>query len=188
MCPDAESILEKIEGTQNLTGASNYWQMVIELRPYMFQVGQPLLFLSNLSSPKSALFKCPALQNPDVRKWMSEVFPVDLQRLKDSEKEPLDLARIQNEALRLSLEAVRVQLVQQTRILERVEQKLERRTTVLSPAKGYSNETCTRSDAETRAAEDTGLYEADDMTALSGPLSAPHLSERMLLDPELKWI
>ncbi|KAJ7251311.1 hypothetical protein C8J57DRAFT_1238668 [Mycena rebaudengoi] len=136
--------------------------------------------------PKSALFKLPALQNPDVRSWMSSVFPVDLKRLKDSEKdsekEPLDLARIQNEALRLSLEEVRVQLVQQTRILERMEQKFERRTAVFSPAKGYSNEAYVRSDdnpfvvhthaqildppstidAETRACEDTGLYEADD--------------------------
>ncbi|KAJ7242020.1 hypothetical protein C8J57DRAFT_1244263 [Mycena rebaudengoi] len=89
---------------------------------------------------KSALFKLPALQNPDVRNWMSSIFPVDLKRLKDSEKEPLDLARIQNEALRLSHEEVWVQLVQQTRILERMEQKFERRTADFSPAKGYSNE------------------------------------------------
>ncbi|KAJ7261650.1 hypothetical protein C8J57DRAFT_1232499 [Mycena rebaudengoi] len=97
--------------------------------------------------PKSALFKLPALQNPDVRNWMSSVFPVDLKRLKDSEKEPLDLARIHNEALRLSLEEVRVQLVQQTRILERMKQKFERRTAVFSPAKGYSNEAYARSGA-----------------------------------------
>jgi hypothetical protein len=54
------------------------------------------------------------LQNPDVRNWMSEVFPLDLKRLKDSKKEPLDLARIQNEALRLSLEEVWVQLHRQS--------------------------------------------------------------------------
>ncbi|KAJ7252582.1 hypothetical protein C8J57DRAFT_1351069 [Mycena rebaudengoi] len=209
MCPDAEHILEKIEGTKNLTGASNYWQMVIGLRPYMFQIGRPLHFsfhsyrlifqcaaaIYQVQS-KSALFKLPALQNPDVRKWMSEVFPVDLKRLQDSEKEPLDLARIQNEALRLSLEEVRVRLVQQTRILERMEQKLKRRTALFSPAKGYSNPLmCVQPkfqmlkhfpshkltiihslftlmgkfqtppvtiDAETRAAEDTGLYEGDD--------------------------
>ncbi|KAJ7279627.1 hypothetical protein C8J57DRAFT_1221277 [Mycena rebaudengoi] len=130
MCPDAERILEKIEGTKNLTGASKHWQMVIELHPYMFQCAAAIYQVQ----PKSALFKLPALQNPDVRKWMSEVFPVDLKRLQDSEKEPLDLARIQNEALRLSLEEVRVQLVQQTRILERMEQKLERRTALFSPA------------------------------------------------------
>ncbi|KAJ7231956.1 hypothetical protein C8J57DRAFT_1250827 [Mycena rebaudengoi] len=115
-CPNAESILEKIEA--------------------IYQV-----------QPKSALFKLPALQNPDVRNWMSSVFPVDLKRLKDSEKEPLDLARIQNEALRLSLEEVRVQLVQQTRILERMKQKFERRTAVFSPAKGYSNEAYVHSGA-----------------------------------------
>ncbi|KAJ7934937.1 hypothetical protein B0H13DRAFT_1854643 [Mycena leptocephala] len=169
MCPDAESILEKIEGTQNLTGASNYWQMVIELRPYMFQCAAAI----SQVQPKSALFKLPALQNPDVRKWMSEVIPVDLKRLKDSEKEPLDLARVQNESLRLFLEEVRVQLVQQTRILGRVEQKLERKTTVLSPAKGYSNETYTRSDAETRPDEDTGLYEADDRSLRAFVCASP---------------
>ncbi|KAJ7232353.1 hypothetical protein C8J57DRAFT_1383741 [Mycena rebaudengoi] len=156
MCPDAERILEKIEGTKNLTRASNYWQMVIELRLYMFQ---------------SALFKLPALQNPDVRKWMSGIFPVDLKRLQDSEKEPLDLARIQNEALRLSLEEVRVQLVQQTRILERMERKLERRTALFSPAKGYSSDAYARS--ETRAAEDTGLYEGDDHSLRSFVCASP---------------
>ncbi|KAJ7268279.1 hypothetical protein C8J57DRAFT_1227995 [Mycena rebaudengoi] len=166
-CPNAESILKKIDA--------------------IYQV-----------QPKSALFKLPALQNPDVRNWMSSVFPVDLKRLNDSEKEPLDLARIQNEALCLSLEEVRVQLVQHTQIFERMEQKFERRTAVFSPAKGYSNEAYARSaensnaqtlsflqsddnpfvvrthaqipdppppstiDAETRACEDTGLYEADD--------------------------
>ncbi|KAJ7258192.1 hypothetical protein C8J57DRAFT_1234366 [Mycena rebaudengoi] len=121
--------------TTILTGASNYWQVLIELRPYMFQCATAIYQVQ----PKSALFKLLALQNPDVRNWMFKVFP-DLKRLKDSEKEPLDLARIQNEALRLSLEEVRVQIVQQTRILERMEQKLERRTAVFSPAKGYSNE------------------------------------------------
>ncbi|KAJ7930277.1 hypothetical protein B0H13DRAFT_1858907 [Mycena leptocephala] len=123
MCPDAESILEKIEGTQNLTGASNYWQMVIELRPYMFQCAAAIYQVQT----QSALFKLPALQNPDVRKWMSEVF----------------------------------------------EQKLERRTTVLSPAKGYSNETYTRSDTETRADEDTGLYEADDRSLRAFVCASP---------------
>jgi hypothetical protein len=50
-----------------------------------------------------------------------------------------------NEALRLPLEEVRVQLMEQTRILERMEQKLERRTALYSPAKGYSNDAYARS-------------------------------------------
>ncbi|KAJ7237509.1 hypothetical protein C8J57DRAFT_1247075 [Mycena rebaudengoi] len=218
MCPNAESILEKIEGTNNLTGASNYWQMLIELRPYKFQCAAAIYQVQ----PKSALFKLLALQNPDVRNWMSSVFPVDLKRLKDSEKEPLDLARIQNEALCLSLEEVRVQLVQQTRILERMEQKFERRTAVFSPAKGYSNEAYARSaeisnaqtlsflqsddnpfvvhthaqisdppstiDAETRACEDTGLYEADDCSiqALSCNLVWPPIfGQKYVAWPEI---
>ncbi|KAJ7240689.1 hypothetical protein C8J57DRAFT_1245135 [Mycena rebaudengoi] len=119
--------------------------------------------------PKSALFKLPALQNPDVRNWMSSVFPVDLKRLKDSEKEPLDLARIQNEALRLSLEEVRVQLVQQTRILERMEQKFERRTAVFSPAKGYSNEAYARS-AEISNAQTLSFLQSDDNPFLFTPM------------------
>jgi hypothetical protein len=68
--------------------------MVIELRPDMFQVSRPLHFSFHSYrlifqcaaaiyqvQPKSALFKPPALQNTDVRKWMSEVLPVDLKRL-----------------------------------------------------------------------------------------------------------
>jgi hypothetical protein len=101
-----------VQGTQNLTGASNYWQMVIELRPYMFQVGlsffSGLVLISsfnfsvcrsNLSSSDPVRIIQTSCPSKPLRKWMSEVF----------------------------------------------EQKLERRTTVLSPAKGYSNETYTRS-------------------------------------------
>ncbi|KAJ7262072.1 hypothetical protein C8J57DRAFT_1232197 [Mycena rebaudengoi] len=164
-CPNAERILEKIEA--------------------IYQV-----------QPKSALFKLPALQNPDVRSWMSSVFPVDLKRLKDSEKdsekEPLDLARIQNEALRLSLEEVRVQLVQQTRILERMEQKFERRTAVFSPAKGYSNEAYMTIHSlftpmhkswtpPQLLMQKRALVKTRDCmkltTTLSGPFSVPHLPE-----------
>ncbi|KAJ7289678.1 hypothetical protein C8J57DRAFT_1213997 [Mycena rebaudengoi] len=128
---------------------------------------------------------------------MSSVFPVDLKRLKDSEKdiekEPLDLARIQNEALRLSLEEVRVQLVQQTRILERMEQKFERRTAVFSPAKGYSNEAYMTIHSlftpmhkswtpPQLLMQKRALVKTRDCmkltTTLSGPFSVPHLPER----------
>ncbi|KAJ7772443.1 hypothetical protein B0H16DRAFT_1714643 [Mycena metata] len=204
MCPEAEGILDKIEGAKNLTGASNYWQMIIELRPYLFQCAAALFQVR----PKSALFRLPALQRPEVQKWMREVYPIDLKRLQDSEKTPLDLSRIQNEALRLSLEEVRAQLETQNRALaeqgctlNELLKTVKRRTALLSPAKAYVSEALPTAtpltsvaasismalydpnnpfivhadfiqpppvpqhqpvDSETRASEDTGVYELND--------------------------
>ncbi|KAJ7673006.1 hypothetical protein DFH06DRAFT_1036219 [Mycena polygramma] len=218
MCPEAERILDKIEGTKNLMGASNYWQMIIDLRPYLFQCAAAIFQVR----PKSALFRLPALQRADVRKWMKEVFPVELKRLEDSTMNPLDLSRIQNEALRLSLEEVRALLAKQGRTLDQVWETLNRRTAILSPAKQYSDEPSALAalisdillifftgereliqslpsydadpenpfvihshftppsfpphstqtiDPETRAAEDTGVYEADDSGSLRAFIS-----------------
>ena len=38
VCPMAEGIYAEIVGKDNLTGAANYWSMVMFLRPYVFQV------------------------------------------------------------------------------------------------------------------------------------------------------
>ncbi|KAJ7125542.1 hypothetical protein C8R43DRAFT_1240832 [Mycena crocata] len=210
MCPDAESILENIEGVKNLTGASNYWQMIIELRPYLFQCAAAIFQIR----PKSALFRLPALKRPEVQTWMKDVFPVELKRLKDSESNPLDLSRIQNEALRLSLEEVRAQLEKQNRILDEQSHTLaelltivNRRTALLSPAKGYSSDTLLPAvtqpapfydaenpfyvhptqplphgqplDSDIRASEDTGVYELEDGTSLRAFISpSPTRSDR----------
>lgn len=79
---------------------------------------------------------------------MKDVYPVELKRLQDSESDPLDLSRIQNEALRLSLEEVRAQLEKQNRILAEqsrtlndLSQTVNRRTALLSPAKQYADRT-----------------------------------------------
>lgn len=39
----AEGIHEQIVGKDNLSGAANYWSMVMSLRPYVFQVISYLL-------------------------------------------------------------------------------------------------------------------------------------------------
>ncbi|KAJ7794001.1 hypothetical protein B0H14DRAFT_2622299 [Mycena olivaceomarginata] len=39
ICPKAESIRDEIANRANLSGAFNYWQMVIDLRLYAFQSG-----------------------------------------------------------------------------------------------------------------------------------------------------
>jgi hypothetical protein len=146
-------------GKKNLSGASNYWQMVISLRPYLFQVSAFTAIISLSADipeqcaaaifqvrPKSAIFRLPALAQLDVREWMKRVFPSELAVLKANEGSPVDLARIQNHTLRMSLEEVRVQLYTQNQLLAAQGKRLEemmaiinRRTSALSPAKAYSN-------------------------------------------------
>lgn len=38
VCPMAEGIHAEIVGLDNLSGAANYWSMIMMLRPYFFQV------------------------------------------------------------------------------------------------------------------------------------------------------
>ena len=61
--------------------------------------------------------------------------------LRANASSPVDLARIQNEALRLSLEEVRTLLAAQHIELRKLTHLMQRWTAMLSPAKGYSNET-----------------------------------------------
>ncbi|KAJ7210917.1 hypothetical protein GGX14DRAFT_394536 [Mycena pura] len=181
MCPEAEQILDKIEGTKNLTGASNYWQMIIELRPYLFQCAAAIFQVR----PKSALFRLPALKRADVQKWMKETFPVELKRLEDSALNPLDLSRIQNEALRLSLEEVRVQLAKQSRTLDQVLTTLNRRTAILSPAKQYLDQS-----RESAILQSVPLYDADPEnpfiihTDFTLPSFPPHSTQ--IIDPKTR--
>ncbi|KAJ6524671.1 hypothetical protein B0H10DRAFT_1964876 [Mycena sp. CBHHK59/15] len=172
---------------KNLTGASNYWQMIIELRPYLFQCAASI-FQVRLNS---ALFRLPALQQPDVRKWMKEVFPIELKRLQDSEKDPLDLSRIQNEALRLSLEEVRAQLERQNRALaeqsatlSQLLKTVDRRTAVLSPAKGYLGGT--GSSQESGTSQSTPLYDSENPFVIHTAFSQPPAPRNPLVDPETR--
>ncbi|KAJ7828856.1 hypothetical protein B0H14DRAFT_3718382 [Mycena olivaceomarginata] len=99
MLPHFRKLQEAILGTHGYKAHENYDPIWRHIRvPEAFScVRMQRAFWKRLKcaaaiyqvQPKSALFKLPALQNPDVRKWMSEVFPVDLKRLKDSEKSHL---------------------------------------------------------------------------------------------------
>lgn len=37
-CPMAEEMFSKLDGKLNLQGAANHWKMIINLRPFLFQV------------------------------------------------------------------------------------------------------------------------------------------------------
>ncbi|KAF9078501.1 hypothetical protein BDP27DRAFT_1309680 [Rhodocollybia butyracea] len=55
MCPMAEEVLDSIVGHQNLTGAANYWTMIINLRPYLFQRLQNDILQRELSAMNATL-------------------------------------------------------------------------------------------------------------------------------------
>lgn len=72
---------------------------------------------------------------------MKTDFRTSLSLLKSKEGSPVDLQRIQNESLRLALEEVRSLLVTSNLTLTALCQKMERRTNIFSPTKGFSNTT-----------------------------------------------
>jgi hypothetical protein len=136
----------------NLSGAFNYWQMVVDLRPYAFQVNLSLIHqnfcLTHLTQcgaavfqkcPDSALFRLPALTNTDVRNWMKNTFPTELSLLQAKEGNPADLLLVQNTVLRKALEDLyRIVDAGDTK-LTKLTELFERRTAVFSPAQGFSN-------------------------------------------------
>lgn len=71
---------------------------------------------------------------------MSTTFRSDLSILKASAGSPVDLQRIENETIRVALEEQRVLLSSQATQLKRLTDIIQRRTTVLSPTQGYSQE------------------------------------------------
>ena len=60
--------------------------------------------------PGSPIFRLPALARPDIQMWMKTIFPSELACLQANAGSPVDLMRIQNEAMRQALEENRVQL------------------------------------------------------------------------------
>ncbi|KAJ7181820.1 hypothetical protein C8R46DRAFT_1210130 [Mycena filopes] len=103
VCPMAEEIRETIKGASgraNLSGADQYWDMIIKLRPYLFQCGAAIF----QKCPKSAIFRLSAFSDPDVVNWMKSTFPSDLALLKAHEGSPADLTQIQNVILQRALE------------------------------------------------------------------------------------
>ncbi|KAK7007235.1 hypothetical protein R3P38DRAFT_2554066, partial [Favolaschia claudopus] len=115
ICPDAERIRDEIANRENLSGAFNYWQMIIDMRPYAFQSGAAIY----QSCPKSALFRLPAFQNEDAG-------------------DPADLLLVQNNVLRKALEDLFKICTSSDTKLVRLTALLERRTAALSPVQGFS--------------------------------------------------
>lgn len=38
VCPMAEEVLDEVRGEENLRGTTGHWEMVVKLRPFLFQV------------------------------------------------------------------------------------------------------------------------------------------------------
>ena len=147
-------------GRKNLVGATKYWLMAIDLRVYLFQVsGGSFIVFSRYTQviwmeaaaaifqvlPRSPIFRLPALARSDVQAWMTNVYPSELACLQANAGSPIDLMRIQNEAMRQALEENRVQLRELRRELSAMRVSFDRRTAVLSPAKAYSHQMYTGS-------------------------------------------
>ncbi|KAK6991492.1 hypothetical protein R3P38DRAFT_3438736, partial [Favolaschia claudopus] len=115
ICPNAERTRDEIADRENLSGAFNYWQMIINMRPYAFQSGAAIY----QSCPKSALFRLPAFQSEDAG-------------------DPADLHLVQNNVLRKALEDLFKICTSSDTKLVRLTALLERRTSALSPAQGFS--------------------------------------------------
>ncbi|KAJ3713820.1 hypothetical protein C8R42DRAFT_683772 [Lentinula raphanica] len=56
-------IHDSVVGKLNLSGAANFWRLVMDLRPYVFQCGAAIY---QHSSDSALLFKLPALSDPDI--------------------------------------------------------------------------------------------------------------------------
>ena len=157
VCPMAEEIHKTIFGKPNLAGAANYWSMVMSLRPYLFQVRFCIIYYLNNPlylqcgaaifqiCPESPIFRLPAFMNDDVKNWMKTEFPQNLILLKSQAGDPIEIERIQNDILRQAFNNVSTLLSKQTLQIKILTEKLDRRTSVLSPTKSFSTETYQRS-------------------------------------------
>ncbi|KAJ7846294.1 hypothetical protein B0H13DRAFT_1646807 [Mycena leptocephala] len=134
VCPMAESMLEKVAGNEHLSGAFHHWEMVIELREYLFQCGAAIWQLV----PGSSIFRLPAFQSTDVRNWMSTGYPAELSALQAAAGNPVELERIQNVALVRALTGMNNILSAATNEIRELRAMLERRTAVFTPARGFS--------------------------------------------------
>ncbi|KAG6908224.1 hypothetical protein DXG01_005696 [Tephrocybe rancida] len=138
VCPMAEANLECVKGKRNLVGATNYWQMVISLRPYLFQCTAAIY----QTAPNSSIFHLPALACDDVKLWMSTAFPSQLAVLNAASGEPVDLARLGDALVRSALEEIRhfsslqaTQLHLQGKQLAELSADFQRRTAQWTPPK-----------------------------------------------------
>jgi hypothetical protein len=87
---------------------------------------------------------------------MKTEFPANLSLLQAKAGHPVNLQRIQDQSMRLSLEEMRCLLTSQTLELQALHHKLERRTAVLSPTKKFSTEAYHQSYIQVNSS--TGTY------------------------------
>jgi hypothetical protein len=79
--------------------------------------------------------------NNDVKNWMKTEFPQNLVLLKSQAGDPIEIERIQNDLLRQAFNNVSALLSEQTLQIKILTEKLDRRTSVLSPTKSFSVDT-----------------------------------------------
>lgn len=91
--------------------------------------------------PDSVIFKLPALAHQDVRNWMTTTFCTDLAILQANAGNPVDLQRIQDRSIQLAFEEVRALQSKNASEMKKLMTMLDRRTSVLSPTKGFSMDT-----------------------------------------------
>ncbi|KAJ3767235.1 hypothetical protein FB446DRAFT_821118 [Lentinula raphanica] len=137
--PRADEILAQVrqaqESQDNLRGCENFWQMIIDYRTIFFQTSAAIYEII----PNSAIFRLPALCNPDVINWMKNGFPSEFAALKAQAGSPVDLTRIQDRMMREALEQNRASIHDfQMETMQHLAM-LARRTAILSPTK-FSNE------------------------------------------------
>ncbi|KAJ7198510.1 hypothetical protein GGX14DRAFT_374030, partial [Mycena pura] len=137
VCPMAEEIHSKLKGKLNLGGAAHFWQMIIQLRPYLFQCGAAIY----QKHPNSALFRLPAFKDRDVKYWMKTTFRDSLTLLEASEGDPFAQLRIENHLLNTSYKEVSLRLGDLNQQMKLLMNTVLRRTAALSPTKGFSTST-----------------------------------------------
>lgn len=76
---------------------------------------------------------------------MTNTFPSELSVLQANAGSPVDLQRIANDTIRIAFEEQRVLLAAQSTQLRHLTDLIQRRTSVLSPTQGYSQEQYSRS-------------------------------------------
>ncbi|KAJ3527219.1 hypothetical protein NMY22_g9867 [Coprinellus aureogranulatus] len=159
VCPMAEGIVESVKGLPNMQGTTYFWEMVISLRPYIFQSAAAILKLC----PGSRLFKLPALAHADVQTWMRTTFQEQLTLCQAQAGSIEALGQVQNALMAGSLagggprsdlesQQWRAALSANTMALLKLQAQFNRRTQWCSPTQGFCPTTyesrCAQSSAQ----------------------------------------
>ncbi|KIM35282.1 hypothetical protein M413DRAFT_32634 [Hebeloma cylindrosporum] len=142
MCLMAEDIIAGVRGGKNLRGTTKYWEMVVFMRPFLFQSAAAIFQFC----PNSEIFKqLPALANRDIQNWMATTYRSELCALQAQEGSAIDIQRMQDRMLRTALEEVRALQAKHTNEIGSLIQLMKCRTAIFSPTKGFSTESYHRS-------------------------------------------